>query len=63
MDHELAPHTYSHLLADEATAEELDDELSTVDELHADVGLRALNQSCLPTSSPTIRFSPTFMGI
>ena len=44
-DHELATHTYFHLLADEATAEELDDELATVDELHADVVLRVSNQS------------------
>ena len=37
-DHELATHTYSHLLADEAMSEELNDELATVNDLHADVG-------------------------
>jgi hypothetical protein len=47
-DHELATHTYSHLLADEATAEELDDELTTVDRLHADSGLPAPTSIVMP---------------
>ena len=47
-DHEFATHTYSHLLADEATAEELDDELATVNELHADVGLPAPTSIVMP---------------
>ena len=59
-DHELATHTYSHLLADEATAEELDDELATVNELHADVGLSAPTSIVMPRhQQPTIRFLPT----
>jgi hypothetical protein len=40
-EHELATHTYSHLLTDEATSEELDEELATVYDLHADAGLPA----------------------
>jgi len=48
-DHEFATHTYSHLLAGEATSEELDDELATVDDLHANAGLPA------PTSIVTPR--------
>lgn len=48
-DHELATHTNSHLLADEATSEELEYELATVDDLHADTGLPA------PTSIVMLR--------
>jgi peptidoglycan/xylan/chitin deacetylase (PgdA/CDA1 family) len=47
-DHELATHTYSHLLADEATSEELDDELAIVDDLHADGGLPAPTSIVMP---------------
>ena len=47
-DHELATHTYSHLLADEAMAEELDDELATVNDLHADAGLPAPTSIVMP---------------
>ena len=47
-DHELATHTYSHLLADEATSEELNDELATVNDLHADAGLPAPTSIVMP---------------
>lgn len=47
-DHELATHTYSHLLADEATSEELDDELATVEEVHADFGLPTPTSIVMP---------------
>ena len=47
-DHEFATHTYSHLLADEATSEELDDELATVNDLHADAGLPTPTSIVMP---------------
>lgn len=47
-DHEIATHTYSHLLVDEATSEELDDELATVNNLHADAGLPAPTSIVMP---------------
>jgi len=47
-DHELATHTYSHLLADEATSEELNDELATVDDVHANAGLPAPTSIVMP---------------
>ena len=47
-DHELATHTYSHLLADKATSEELNDELTTVNDLHADAGLPAPTSIVMP---------------
>jgi hypothetical protein len=39
VEHELTTHTYSHLLADEASSEELACELSKVDEIHDKFGL------------------------
>jgi peptidoglycan/xylan/chitin deacetylase (PgdA/CDA1 family) len=47
-DHEIATHTYSHLLADQATSQELDDELAKVQELHAEVGLPAPTSIVMP---------------
>jgi peptidoglycan/xylan/chitin deacetylase (PgdA/CDA1 family) len=47
-DHEFATHTYSHLLAEEATAEELNDELATVDDLHANAGLPSPTSIVMP---------------
>jgi peptidoglycan/xylan/chitin deacetylase (PgdA/CDA1 family) len=39
VNHELATHTYSHLLANEASADHLDDELSKVAETYSEFGL------------------------
>ncbi|RLM56895.1 polysaccharide deacetylase family protein, partial [Halorubrum sp. Atlit-26R] len=37
-DHEITTHTYSHLLADNASAEQLHSELSRVKQIHSDFG-------------------------
>lgn len=46
--HEIATHTYSHLLAELATSKELDHELATVAELHDDVSLPAPTSIVMP---------------
>ena len=48
MDHELATHIYSHLLADQATSQGLNDELAKIDELHADVSPTAPMSIVMP---------------
>lgn len=47
-NHEIATHTYSHLLADEAPNDELSDEISKVRELHHEFGLHEPESIVLP---------------
>jgi hypothetical protein len=46
--HEITTHTYSHLLADEATMGQLDDELSKVSEVHSEHGISAPTTIVMP---------------
>lgn len=48
MDHELATHTYSHLLANDASSSELADELVKVQELHRERGLADPDSIVMP---------------
>jgi peptidoglycan/xylan/chitin deacetylase (PgdA/CDA1 family) len=48
VEHELTTHTYSHLLADEASSEELARELSKVDDIHARFGLPSPTTIVMP---------------
>lgn len=47
-NHELATHTYSHLLAEETTSNQLDDDLSKVEEVHSEFGLPAPTSIVMP---------------
>jgi len=48
VNHEITTHTYSHLLANEATTEQLDDELSKVSKAHSKHGLSAPTTIVMP---------------
>lgn len=52
MDHELATHTYSHLLANDASSRVLADELTKVQELHRERGLGEPDSVVMPRHQP-----------
>ncbi|MDL0131632.1 polysaccharide deacetylase family protein [Halobacterium salinarum] len=47
-DHEFATHTYSHLLADEASSAQLDNELSKVQQVYSDFGIQKPTSIVMP---------------
>lgn len=51
-DHELATHTYSHLLANDTATDELTNELSKISELHQERGLRKPESIVMPRHQP-----------
>lgn len=48
VNHEITTHTYSHLLANEATTDQLDDELSKVSEVHLKHGISTPTTIVMP---------------
>jgi hypothetical protein len=48
VSHEITTHTYSHLLADEATTAQLDDDLSKVSKVHSKHGISAPTTIVMP---------------
>jgi hypothetical protein len=48
VNHEIATHTYSHLLADEATPEQLNSDLAKVEKVHSDFGLPPPTSIAMP---------------